>query len=49
MLTINSTMQIMRLLIFLKSHLAIVEQVQGEVKGERGKKQQQFATILHLL
>jgi hypothetical protein len=32
-----------------KSCLMIVEQVQGRVKGEQGRKQQQFVRILHLL
>ncbi len=32
-----------------KSCLTIVKQVEGGVKGEQGKKWQQFATILHLL
>jgi hypothetical protein len=32
-----------------KSHLTMTKKVQGGVKGEWGRKQQQFATILHLL
>ncbi len=34
---------------YKKSHLTIVEQVQGGVKGEHGRKWQQFPIILHLL
>ncbi len=32
-----------------KNYLTFVEQIQRGVKGEQGKKWQQFATILHLL
>jgi arsenate reductase-like glutaredoxin family protein len=35
---------------FQQSHISIVEHViYGGLKGERGRKREQFATILHIL
>ncbi len=42
-------MQRMRLLILKRTASQIAKQFQGGVKGEWGRKQQQFVTILHVL